>query len=73
MSENGENRGDILSERLLDYIVQIIKLVNYLPKTIVGEHIGGQILVFSHIKWVVLSSPLKRGVKGCVYNEKNTI
>lgn len=42
--ENENNRGDILTERLLDFTVQIIKLVNSLPKTIVGKHIGGQIL-----------------------------
>lgn len=42
--ENEKNRGDILTERLLDFTVQIIKLVNSLPKTIVGRHIGGQIL-----------------------------
>ncbi|MEW6066693.1 MAG: four helix bundle protein [Nitrospirota bacterium] len=41
---NDKNKGDILSERLLDFTVQIIKLVNSLPKTVVGRHIGGQIL-----------------------------
>lgn len=44
MIENEKNRGDILSERLLDFTVQLIKLVNYLPKTAVGRHVGGQIL-----------------------------
>jgi four helix bundle protein len=44
MTENDKKKGDTLSERLLDFTVQIIKLVNSLPKTIVGKHIGGQIL-----------------------------
>ena len=30
-------------------------------------------MVFSHIEWVVLSSPLKRGDRGVFINEKNTI
>jgi len=44
MIENEKNRGDILSERLLDFTVQIIRLVSCLPKTVVGRHISGQIL-----------------------------
>ncbi len=43
-NKNDKNKGDMLSERLLDFTVQIIKLVNSLPKTDVGRHIGGQIL-----------------------------
>lgn len=43
-NKNEKNKGDMLSERLLDFTVQIIKLVNTLPKTIVGKHVGGQIL-----------------------------
>ncbi len=42
--KNEKNRGDELSERLLDFTVRIIKLVNSLPKTAVGRHISGQIL-----------------------------
>jgi four helix bundle protein len=38
------NKGDTISERLLEFAVRIIKLVNALPKTIVGKHIGGQLL-----------------------------
>ena len=43
-NKDKENKGDKLTERLLDFSVQIIKLVNSLPKTDVGKHIGGQIL-----------------------------
>jgi four helix bundle protein len=39
-----QNRGDEITERLLDFTVQIIKLVNLLPKTAVGRHVSGQIL-----------------------------
>jgi four helix bundle protein len=38
------NKGDEIADRLLDFTVRIIKLVNALPKTIVGKHIGGQLL-----------------------------
>jgi len=43
-NKNDKNKGDMLSERLLDFTVKMIKLVNSLPKTVVGRHIGGQIL-----------------------------
>lgn len=33
-----------MAERLLNFAVRIIKLVNALPKTAVGKHIGGQLL-----------------------------
>jgi len=35
---------DNLAERLLDFAVKIIKVVNALPKTAIGKHIGGQLL-----------------------------
>ena len=38
------NKGDDLAARLLAFTVQIIKLVGELPNTIVGRHIGGQLL-----------------------------
>ena len=38
------SKSDLLTERLLDFTVMIIKLVDSLPKTTVGRHIGGQIL-----------------------------
>lgn len=38
------DKGDALANRLLDYTVRIIKLVKSLPNTIVGKHIGGQLL-----------------------------
>ncbi|MBI5196724.1 MAG: four helix bundle protein [Nitrospirae bacterium] len=38
------NNSNQLTERLLDFTVRIIKLVNSLPKTNVGRHIAGQIL-----------------------------
>src|SRR4051794_4751193 len=37
-------RGDNISERLLDFAVRIIRLVQALPKTAVGRHVGGQLL-----------------------------
>jgi four helix bundle protein len=37
-------KGDQLSERLLDFVVKIIKIVEALPKTIAGRHIGGQLV-----------------------------
>jgi len=38
------NKGDELTDRFLDFTVRIINLVSALPKTIIGKHIGGQIL-----------------------------
>ena len=37
-------RGNQLSDRLLDFVVKVIKIVNALPKTIAGKHIGGQLV-----------------------------
>ncbi len=42
--KNTKNKIDNLSERLLDFAVRIIKLVNALPKTVIGKHIGGQVI-----------------------------
>jgi len=42
--ESGKERGDDLTERLLDFAVRVIKLVNALPKTYVGKHVGGQLM-----------------------------
>ncbi|MEW6684870.1 MAG: four helix bundle protein [Candidatus Edwardsbacteria bacterium] len=36
--------GDNIAERLLDFAVSMIKLVDALPRTVVGKHIGGQLL-----------------------------
>lgn len=33
-----------LAERLLNFAVSIIKLVNALPKTVVGKHVRGQLI-----------------------------
>lgn len=43
-SKKSKNIGDELAERLLDFAVKIIKIVNKLPKTVVGKHIGNQLL-----------------------------
>ncbi len=40
----GFNNRDGLVKRLLSFTVKIIKLVNALPKTEAGKHIGGQLL-----------------------------
>jgi len=37
-------KGDDISNRLLEFAVRIIKLVDALPNTLVGRHIGGQVL-----------------------------
>ena len=37
-------KGDQLSDRLLDFIVRVIKTVDSLPNTIAGRHIGGQLV-----------------------------
>jgi four helix bundle protein len=33
-----------LSDRLLDFAVEVIKITDTLPNTIVGRHIGGQLI-----------------------------
>ena len=38
------NKGDDLANRLLDFTVRIIKLVNAIPKNIAGRHIAGQLM-----------------------------
>ena len=44
-SSKGKKRaGDDISERLLDFAVRVIKLVNALPKTVVERHIAGQLV-----------------------------
>jgi len=43
--DGGEKKtGDDIAERLLDFAIRVIKLVNALPKTIVGRHIAGQLV-----------------------------
>ena len=37
-------KGEDISDRLLEFAVRIIELVDALPNTLVGRHIGGQIL-----------------------------
>ena len=44
MNKAINNKGNILTERLLDFTVRIIKLVNSLPKTYIGKHIDGQLV-----------------------------
>ena len=44
IKENNRISRDDLSERLLNFAVNIIKLVNLLPKTVVGKHIGNQLM-----------------------------
>jgi four helix bundle protein len=39
-----KNVGNDLAERLLDFAIRIIKLVNALPKTAAGKHVGGQLI-----------------------------
>ncbi|MBW2357910.1 MAG: four helix bundle protein [Deltaproteobacteria bacterium] len=42
--EGKKRAGDDISQRLLDFAVRVIKLVNALPKTVVGRHIAGQLV-----------------------------
>ena len=37
-------KGDQLSERMLDFVVAVVGIVDSLPKTIAGRHIGEQLL-----------------------------
>lgn len=37
-------KGDDLSERLLDFAARVLRLVDALPKNLIGRHIGGQLL-----------------------------
>ena len=37
-------KGDQLFDRLLDFIVRVIKTVDSLPNTVAGRHIGGQLV-----------------------------
>jgi len=39
-----DGKGAQLSERLTDFIVKVIKVVDALPKTTAGRHIGGQLV-----------------------------
>jgi four helix bundle protein len=43
-TDQREMRGDELSDRLIDFAVQIIALASRLPKNAVGRHIGGQMI-----------------------------
>jgi len=37
-------KGEDISDRLVDFSVRIIRLVNALPKNLVGKHVAGQLL-----------------------------
>jgi four helix bundle protein len=37
-------KGDDISERLLDFAVRVLRLVNTLPKSMVGRHVGAQLM-----------------------------
>ena len=43
MGGDTQQRRD-LDERLLEYAVRVIRLVDALPKTLVGRHVAGQVL-----------------------------
>ena len=44
MKKNKEKSGGNIADRLLEFAVRVIKLVNALPKTAVGKHVGAQLL-----------------------------
>ena len=37
-------KGDDISDRLIDLSVRVIRVVEALPKTVVGRHVGGQLV-----------------------------
>jgi four helix bundle protein len=37
-------RGDQLSKRLFDFVVRVVTIVDMLPKTVSGKHIGNQLM-----------------------------
>jgi len=37
-------KGDDIADRLLDFAVRVIKLIQALPKSVVGRHVGGQLV-----------------------------
>lgn len=37
-------KGDDIEARLVDFAVRVIKLSAHLPKTMAGQHVGGQLL-----------------------------
>ena len=43
-NENKTSKGDDISDRLFNFAVKMIELVNMLPKAPAGKHIGGQLL-----------------------------
>lgn len=40
---NSKNKKD-LSDRLLDFVVNVIKIADMLPNTVAGRHVGGQLI-----------------------------
>ncbi|MDP6625981.1 MAG: four helix bundle protein [Nitrospinota bacterium] len=44
MEQRDDDYGDKLTERLLNFVVRVIKLVKALPQTDIGEHVRGQLL-----------------------------
>jgi four helix bundle protein len=39
-----EEKPEQLSDRLLDFAVEIIKITDTLPNTVAGRHVGGQLI-----------------------------
>jgi four helix bundle protein len=37
-------KGNQLSEKLLGFVIKVIKIINALPNTVAGRHIGGQLV-----------------------------
>ena len=37
-------RGDDIANRLLEFAVRVLRLASALPKTLVGKHVGGQLI-----------------------------
>ena len=38
------NQPEQLSDRLLDFAVEVLRMVDALPKTLAGRHVGGQLI-----------------------------
>ena len=44
MTEDKDGKTYDLEERLIDFAVRVIRIVESLPKTRIGNHIGGQLI-----------------------------
>jgi len=53
-------KGDDLADRLVEFAVRVIAVVDSLPKSSAGKHIGGQLLRCGTFAFFNLQFPFKR-------------